>query len=342
MIAFVARRTGYALISIVGASILAFVLLRVAPGNPARTVLGPFATPEQLAGFNTQNALDQPLPVQYWRFVSSFLTGDWGYSYGSGTTVRELLGARVGASLELGFVAFIVGAGAAVQCALLVGDRRHPRLDRVLRGLSFGGLGVPQFWLGLIALLLLSEHAGLFPAPEGQLSPDTAPFAHPTGLLLLDSLLAGRLDAFADVAWHLVLPACVLALGVWSYLFNVLRANLLEQSGEPYLVVVKAKGVPRRRAFTRHALPNAILPTLTASGLVLGQLLAGSVLVEAIFDWPGIGGLIVRAIGDKDFAVVQVFIVLSATVYVVVNLTIEILYGVIDPRIRANQTPERT
>lgn len=335
MIAFIARRLSLALISIIGASVIAFVILRVAPGDPARLVLGQFATPAQLAEFRRANGLDLNLATQYWRFISHFVAGNWGFSYGSGVPVRHLLLSRLPATVELALAAFAWAAAAAVLLALACTYRSRPRLERSVNAVAFVGLAAPPFWLALLALLGLSLKLGLFPGPDGQINPNLAAFPHPTGFLLIDSLLAGRLDAFASAVSHLILPAFVLGLGVWAYLYRLLRANLLEVANEPFLMVVESKGIRRWTAFRRHALPNAGLPTLTAAGLVLAWLLGGSVLVEAVFDWPGVGTRVVEAVGQKDYAVVQAFIMLSAATYVAVNFLVDLLYGVVDPRIRS-------
>jgi ABC-type dipeptide/oligopeptide/nickel transport system permease component len=335
--AYVIRRLGLAFLSVVGASVLAFIFMRLAPGDPARATLGELATEAAVAQWRVDNGLDHGPVQQYWEFVANFVSGDWGTSFGQQAPVTELFAQRWGPTVELGVVAFVIAVVLALLIALLSTYRRRPLVDRVLSGVTFIALGTPQFWLGLVLLLLLSEQLQLLPGPSGQIDADLAPFPERTGLLLIDSLLAGRLDAFASVVAHIALPAFCLGFSVCGYLIRLLRANLLEISQEPFLMVVESKGISRWSAFARHALPNAALPTLTASGLLLGHLLTGSLLVEAVFDWPGLGGLVADAIGRKDFTVVQVFILISATGYVLVNLVVDLLYGVIDPRARVQQ-----
>lgn len=337
MIRFVSTRLGLALVSIVGASILAYILLRLAPGDPARQALGEFATDADLAEFRHKYGLDRSIPGQYWHFITDFVRGDWGFSFGNGSPVRELFEQRWAPTAELGLSAFVIAVVLALVSALLSTYRQRPWLDRFLSGVSFVALGTPQFWLGLILLLIFSRALGIAPGPSGQLAADIPPFSTPTGFLLIDSLLAGRLDAFGSVVGHLVLPAFCLGFATYAYLVRLLRANLLEISEEPFLTVVESKGVSRWSAFVRHALPNAALPTLTASGLLLGHLLTGSLLVEAVFAWPGLGQLVVDAISRKDFSIVQVFVLISAAGYVVVNLVVDLLYGVIDPRVRSHR-----
>lgn len=334
MIRIGAGRLGGAITAIFGSSILAFLILRVVPGNPARLVVGPLATPQALKAQEHEMGIGDPLPVQYWRFVKGFFTGDWGFAYSAGQTVRTEIGDRLPASLELGLFAFLFAFLLAILLALLATYRRRPVVDSVVRTLSFVGLGTPPFWFGLIALLLLSQHWGIFPGPDGRLAANVSAPPSVTGFYTVDALIAGQWSTFGDAFAHLVLPAITLGLAPFAFLVRLLRANLLDISREHFIVVVRSKGIGRWGAFARHGLPNASLPTLTASGLLLAQLLSGSVLVENVFNWPGVGQLIVQSIQRQDFAVVQTFVLLSAFAYVAINLLVDVLYGVLDPRVR--------
>jgi len=330
---FLLVRLGGALLSIVAASMLAFVLMRLVPGDPARQVLGQFATPDQLAAFRADNGLDGSIVEQYGRFVGNFVQGDWGTSFASGAPVRQLIGQRLPATIELVLVAFAGAVASALALALVSTYRPRAWLDRLVSGIAFVGMGTPPFWLGLLCLAVFFQQTHLLPGPDGRISPDLAPFPDRTGFMTLDALLAGRLDAFGSAVSHLLLPAFVLGFAMFAFLVRVLRASLLEVADEPFIAAAQCKGLSRWQAFTRHALPNAALPALTASGLVLGQLLTGSVLVEAVFDWPGIGGLVVHGIANKDYTVVQIFVLLSAVLYVSVNLLVDLLAAALDPRI---------
>lgn len=334
MLRVVTSRLASAFVAVIGASLISFALLRLAAGNPARLVLGPFATPQQLNAFGRQLGLDQPLWVQYWRYLSAFVRGDWGYSFGNGQDVTTLMGNRLPASLELGLFAFVLALVLAVALALLATYRRRPIADGTVRALSWLGLGMPPFWLGLLLLLLFFQVLGWLPGPEGRLGVGTVPPPAVTHFYTVDALLAGQWSTFWDAYKHLLLPAVALGFAPFAFLVRLLRVNLLEVRQEPFLVVVRSKGIGRFETFARHALPNAFLPTLTAAGLILAQLVAGSLLVEKVFDWPGVGDLVVNAILRRDYAVVQTFILLSATVYVIVNAAVDVLYGVIDPRVR--------
>jgi ABC-type dipeptide/oligopeptide/nickel transport system permease component len=329
-----ANKLSGALAAIFGASIVAFLFMRVFPGNPARLIVGPLASQQAIAEQEKAMGLDRPLWDQYWRYIKGFFSGDWGFAYSAGQTVEHEIVARLPASSELGLYAFLFAFLFAVLLALVATYRHRPIVDGAIRAVSFFGLGTPPFWFGLIALLLFSQVWGIFPGPDGRLGPNTTPPPSVTHFYTIDALVAGQWGTAWDALHHLMLPAITLGLAPFGYLVRLLRANLLDISREHFIVVVRSKGLDRWSAFSRHALPNAFLPTLTASGLLLAQLLAGSVLVEKVFNWPGIGALVVDSILRQDFAVVQTFVMLSAVAYVIVNLAVDVLYGVIDPRVR--------
>jgi peptide/nickel transport system permease protein len=323
-----------AVLAIFGASLLAFLFMRVLPGNPARLIVGPLATPQAIAEQEKAMGLDQPLYVQYWRYIKGFFSGDWGFAFSTGEPVKHELFTRLPASIELGFYAFLFAFVFAIVFALVATYRRRPWVDGSVRAASFFGLGMPPFWFGLIVLLLFSQVWHIFPGPDGRLSVNASPPPHVTGFYTVDSLVAGQWGTEWDAIRHLVLPALTLGLASFAFLVRLLRANLLDTSRESYLVVARSKGLGRWTAFQRHALPNAFLPTLTAAGLIFAQLIAGSVLVEKVFNWPGVGGFIADSILTQDYAVVQTFVLLSAILYVVMNLGVDLLYGVVDPRVR--------
>ncbi len=320
--------------TIIGASILSFLLLRVLPGDPVRLIAGPLASDAAIEGVRRQLGLDQPLIDQYVNYISDFFRGDWGFSFSSGLPVTDVFASRIPATVELALYAFLFVIVAALSLSLLATYRRGLMMDRVLRTISSFGLGTPPFWLAMVALIIFFEQLNLLPGPSGRLGFATTPPPEVTGLYTLDALIAGQMGVFWEAVRHLILPAVSLGFVPFAFLTRLLRANLLDQSREPFIVVVRSKGVSRWKAHVRHTLPNAFLPTLTASGLVLAELLTGSVLVEKIFNWPGIGAMVVDSILRQDFAVVQAFILLSALLYVTVNLIVDLLYHVIDPRTR--------
>jgi peptide/nickel transport system permease protein len=330
----VIRRFLSSFTAVAGASILGFVILRVFPSNPARAIVGPLAPQEAVQAQFERMGLDQPIYTQYWRYISQFVTGDWGYSYSAGQSVHEQMSARFAASFELAIYAFILALVFAIVFALIATYRYRPVVDGSIRAVAFFGMGTPPFWFGLILLLIFFSSFGLVPGPDGRLGGNIQAPSDITGLYAVDALLTGNFSVFWDAFKHLILPTVTLAFAPFSYLVRLLRANLLDVSREPFIAVARSKGLSRWAAFSRHALPNAFVPTLTASGIIFAQLLGGSVLVESLFNWPGIGALVAQSILVQDYAVVQGFLLLSAVAYVLVNLTVDILCGVIDPRVR--------
>lgn len=330
----IAYRVLGSIAAILGASLLAFLIMRVLPGDPARLILGPLASPKAVAQVHHELGLDEPVFAQYFHYITDFFKGDWGYSYALGASVKSLFVERFPATIELALFSFVFTMLAAVVLALLSTYRHRPVADTVVRGASYLGFGTPPFFLGILLLIFFFKTLHWLPGPEGRLEVGATPPPSVTGLYPIDALLAGELDTFWDSVTHLILPAIALGVASFSFVVRLLRANLLEVSREPFLTVARGKGLPRWTAFRRHALPNAFLPTLTTAGLVLGEFLAGSVLVERVFDWPGIGSLVYEAIVKQDFVIVQTFVLLSAVIFVLVNLLVDLLYAVIDPRVR--------
>ena len=334
MLNIVSGRIGSSLAAVFGASIVSFLLLRVLPGDPVRLIVGLLSTEEAEEAVRERLGLNLPMWEQYWRFITDFFTGDWGFSYSAGQPVMEQMASRLPASLELGFYAFLLAFLGAIVLGLYSTYRPQRVVDGAVRGLSIFGLGMPPFWLGLILLIVFFEALDWLPGPGGRLEITTLSPPVVTGFYTFDALIAGQFAVFWEAARHLILPAISLGLAPFGFLVRLLRANLLDTMREPFIVVVRSKGVGLWLTHWRHALPNAFLPTLTASGLLFAQLLGGSVLVEKVFDWPGVGALVVDSILRQDYSVVQAFIMISAVIYVSVNFIVDILYGVVDPRVR--------
>lgn len=334
MLELIVSRLATSALALLAAAGVAFVALRVAPGDPARLTLGAFASDEALAALRVEMGLDRALPVQFWIYLRDFFSGAWGRSYSLGQPVSELLAARFPATLELGLFAFALAFVSALALALWSTHRQTRVAQGVPRTLALLALGVPQFWFGLMSLMIGYELLGLFPGPVGRLPPGMPAPAGPTGMHTLDALLAGDPATFAAALHHLFLPAVALGLLPFGFLYRLLRANLADMAGAPYALVARAHGQTRLRVLLGTLLPNAIIPTLTASGLIFAQLLAGSVLVERVFNWPGAGALVTQGVLTQDYSVVQTFILLSATLYIVTNLIVDILAALIDPRLK--------
>lgn len=332
MLSFAANRFARAVITLFGASVLAFLVLRAMPSDPVRLIVGPFANEETIASMTAELGLDQPLYLQYVNYVVDFVRGDWGFSFSVGQPVLEHFAERLPASIELAAYAFLIAFVGAIVLAVLASYSRSRIADVSTRSFALLCVGVPPFWLSLVLLIVFFEHLGWLPGPTGR---GPAPAHAFTGLYTIDALIGGQWSVFWADLRALTLPAIALALGPMGFLIRLLRANLLDVEAEPFVTVLSAKGVPPLSVHVRHILPNAFLPTLTAAGLILAQLLGGSVLVERVFAWPGIGGYVIDGILRQDYSAVQAFILFSAFAYIVVNLIVDLLYGWVDPRIRA-------
>lgn len=314
-------------------SIISFAVLRLLPGDPARLIVGPLAGQAALDAVREQLGLNDPVIVQYLDYVGGFLTGNWGYSYSNGADVTAVLAARLPATIELALYAFLFALVVAIVVATIASYRRGI-VGALAKFFSLIGLGTPPFWLALVLLLVFSVNLKVLPGPSGRLTSFLQPPPTITGLYTVDALLTGNVVAFSDALAHLVLPAIALAVIPCAFLTRLLTANLEDAARGAFVTVVRSKGVSRWSTHTRHVLHNALLPTVSSSGVVLAALITGSVLVEEIFDWPGVGQVLVQGIQRQDFAVVQTFILLSAVIYVLVNLLVDVVVGFVDPRLR--------
>jgi peptide/nickel transport system permease protein len=279
--------------------------------------------------------LNKPLVVQYWDYISNFVQGNWGFSWTLGEPVRQQLLERLPASIELALAAFLFTAVLAVPIALAaVFAKRRRSFDGFAKGFSYVGLGTPPFLAGLFLLLAFSTWLHWLPGPTGQLNIGDQTPPPITHMVIPDALLEGRWSTAWDGTTHILLPMIALALVPLASLIRILRANLFEVSREPYIQLARSKGISRRKIASEHALPNAALPALTAGGLVLGHMIGSAILIETVFQWPGVGALTVESALHKDLAMPEAFVLLCAIFYVVLNLVIDVLYGVIDPRVR--------
>lgn len=331
-------RLGGALITLFIASIAVFIILRLLPADPARLILGPLASAAAIQHERIALGLNQPIYVQYLQYLAGFVRGNWGFDYANGTPVLQEVITRLPASLELGCYAMLFAVLGAVVAAVAAVGARSRVVDSICRGIAFIGLGSPPFWIGLMALVLFAEYLHWLPGPVGRLSVGIAPPPTITHFYTWDALLSGQWGTFVNALEHLLLPAFTLALAPFGYLFRLLRHSLLEVSDEDFLLVCQGKGLTRWQALMRHGVPNALLPALTALGLLVAQLVAGSVLVEAVFNWPGVGQLVVNSVLAREYGVVEAFVILSAFAFIVVNLIVDALYVVIDPRLRRPST----
>ena len=317
-----------------GVTVITFALTYILPGNPALVKAGPLATPQHLAEMERRMGLDQPVVVQYWRYVSGVLRGDLGESATTGRPVLQDLLQRVPATLELTLASLFVAIAAGIPLGVVAAVKRDGWVDHVSRILGVGGVAMPTFWTGLLALYVFFYALGVAPPPLGRLSSGiTAPRAI-TGLYTLDALLTGNGRALASALHQLVLPALTLGFSVMAPVTRMVRATMLEVLESDYIRAAWAAGVPRRTIVYGDALRNCMIPVITLLGVVFGFLMAGNVVVEMVFAWPGIGNYAVTSLMSKDAGPIQSFVLFVAVVYVVVNLAVDLAYGLVDPRIR--------
>jgi peptide/nickel transport system permease protein len=295
---------------------------------------GPLATPQHIAEMERRMGLDQPMAVQYWRYLHGLFRGDLGESHITGRPVLEDLVQRVPATLELTLAALLVALAAGIPLGVVAAVRRDGWLDHVSRLLGVGGVAMPTFWTGLLALYVFFYALGVAPPPLGRLGTDITPPPRVTGLLTVDALAAADWRALGSALHQLVLPALVLGFSVMAPLTRMVRATMLEVLESDYIKAAWAAGLPRRTVVYGDALRNCMIPVITLIGVVFGFLMAGNVVVESVFAWPGIGNYAVAAMMSKDSGPIQSFVLFVGVVYVFVNLAVDLVYGLVDPRIR--------
>lgn len=334
MLGYVATRLLLVVPTLFGVTVVTFVLTYILPGNPALVKAGPLATPAHIAEMERRMGLDQPMVVQYWRYLRGVLRGDLGESHATGRPVLEDLLQRVPATLELTLAALIVALCAGIPLGVVAAVRRDGWLDHVSRFAGVAGVAMPTFWTGLLALYVFFYALGVAPPPLGRLGTGITPPPRVTGLFTLDSLLTLNGRALVSSLHQLVLPALVLGFSVMAPLTRMVRATMLEVLESDYVKAAWAAGLPRRTVVYGDALRNCMVPVITLIGVVFGFLMAGNVVVESVFAWPGIGNYAVTAMMSKDSGPIQSFVLFVGVVYVFVNLAVDLVYGVVDPRIR--------
>jgi peptide/nickel transport system permease protein len=332
IVQLVIRRLAFLILVLLGLSLITFFLSHVVPADPARLYAGPRASAAAVAQIRHQLGLDQPLPVQYLTYLGDLVQGNFGYSLTSHRGVASDLHDYLPATIELTHAAVIFILVVGIPLGVLSGIRPGSLLDHLGRAISITGVSLPAFWLGLMAQLFLFDQLGWFPW-GGRLSPNTTPPPHITGLYTIDSLLSLQFGTFLQSLWYLMLPAAVLGYGSLAVLTRMVRASMLEAMAQDYVRTARAKGLRRHAVVIRHALRNALLPATTVMGLQIGTLLGGALLVEDVFAWPGIGSYATNATLDLDYNAIMGITLVAALIYVLVNLAIDILYMVLDPRV---------
>jgi peptide/nickel transport system permease protein len=317
---------------LLGVSIVVFFMVRAIPGDPAQLLLGQQATQAQVEQVRANMGLDKPGIVQYGIFLADALRGDLGDSIVTGRPVTTELLARVPATLELTLFAMLVAVLVGVPVGVISAVKQYSWLDKFTSVLALTGISMPIFWLAMILIVIFFVNLGWLPFP-GRLSTGYA-VTSITGLVLVDSLLTLNFPAFWDGLKHLIMPAIALGTIPMAVVMRMTRSSMLEVMGEDYVRTARAKGVVPWRVIFKHALRNAMLPTVTVIGLQVGLLMGGAVITETIFSWPGVGQIAYESVNRRDYAMIQGVVLYGATLFVLVNLLVDILYAVLDPRVR--------
>jgi peptide/nickel transport system permease protein len=317
---------------LLGVSVLVFSFIHLIPGDPALTMLGERATPEKVAEVRARLGLDRPIWQQYILYIGKALQGDLGVSIVRGDPVASDLLRRFPATVELAMAAIVVAIAVGIPIGVASAVWRNSLLDSLARLGALTGVSMPIFWLGLVLAWFFGVQLGVLPTGF-RLASGTA-FVPWTNFVILDAALQRDWSTLADAVRHLILPALALATIPLAVIARMTRASMLEVLSREYIRTAEAKGLSRRAVILRHALRNALLPVLTVIGLQVGRLLAGAILTETIFSWPGIGLWVYESIESRDYAIVQGVSLFIAVIVVGVNLLTDVLYAAVDPRIK--------
>jgi ABC-type dipeptide/oligopeptide/nickel transport system permease component len=328
---YVLRRLIVLPLLIVGTSIIVFTLTRVG-GSPIAIYLSHEMTDQEVAEIRERFGLDEPLPMQYLYWAGGVVRGDLGWSGVSSAPVTQVFPDKLAATMELAVAAAVVAVALGISLGTFAGARRDRLPDHLARLFSISGASMPVFWFAI--LLLIVFWVGLGWAPIGRSDPQLfARIPHPTGLYTVDALLAADLAAFRDALWHLVLPAIALGYGTTALIARMMRSSLVEELNEDYVDAARAKGLPERIVLRRHARRNALIPTVTVVGLSFGFLLQGTVVVEIIFRWPGLGRWMADAVLRGDQATILAYVLFTSVLFLVLNLVVDVLYAYLDRRV---------
>ncbi|CAM3767902.1 dipeptide ABC transporter permease DppB [Xenorhabdus thuongxuanensis] len=336
MLQFILRRLGLVIPTFIGITLLTFAFVHMIPGDPVLIIAGERGiSAERHAQLLTEMGLDKPLWEQYFHYINGVLHGDLGISLKSRIPVWDEFVPRFKATLELGICAMLFAISVGIPVGVLAAVKRGSVFDHTAIGLSLTGYSMPIFWWGIMLIMLVSVHWNLTPVSgrigDSVFIDDSNPL---TGFMLIDTLIWGEKGDFIDAVMHMILPAIVLGTIPLAVIVRMTRSSMLEVLGEDYIRTARAKGLSRIRVIIVHALRNALLPVVTVIGLQVGIMLAGAILTETIFSWPGLGRWLIDALQRRDYPVVQGGVLLVATMIILVNLVVDLLYGIVNPRIR--------
>jgi peptide/nickel transport system permease protein len=328
----IVRRLLFLILVLFGLSVITFTLSHVIPSDPARMMAGPRANQTTINKIREQYGLNDPVVTQYFHYVVGVAHLDFGTSFSSRKPVRSDLGRYLPATIELGFYAFLLSTIIGIPLGVISAVKRNSLIDHIARFISISGLALPVFWLALMVQFLFFGKLGWL--PDGQRLPTGVdPPKQITTLYTIDALLTGNWHVLRLAVVHLIMPVTVLAYGSLAVVTRMVRGGMLEVLNQDYVRTARAKGLDQRLVIVRHALKNALLPTVTSIGLQVGLLLSGAFLVEIVFSWPGIGRYSVQAIQQTDYNAIMATTLVIALIFVLMNLVVDILYLFLDPRI---------
>ncbi|MBA2876530.1 ABC transporter permease [Thermaerobacillus caldiproteolyticus] len=334
MFSYTLRRVFMVIPVLLGMSLVVFFMIRAIPGNPAQVILGQKATKEAVEALTHKLGLDQPWYIQYIKYLGGLLKGDLGESIRTGTAVSQEIWPYLAATLELSLAAMVIAVVIGVNAGIISAWFQNSWFDYIAMILALIGVSMPIFWLGLMEQWAFAIQLDWLPTSgrEDVRNP-IEPITH---LYLVDTLLQGNTEQFMQVLQHLILPSVALATIPMAIIARITRSSMLEVMKSDYIRTARAKGLSMFWVVYKHSLKNAIIPVLTVIGLQTGLLLGGAILTETIFSWPGIGRYIYEAIGYRDYPVIQSGILIVATIFIFINLIVDLLYAAIDPRIKYN------
>lgn len=334
---FIGKRLIYLLIMLFGVATLVFILTKLIPGDPVTANLSQRALndPQIIAAYKAKHGLDQPIIVQYFKYLGNLLQFDLGTSIRTNNPVLSELARCYPATIELALFSIILATVFGILFGIISAVKPNSIIDQIVRAISVTGVSIPSFWFALLVLFFFYYKFKIFPGPGRLSNTFTAPTTV-TGFYVLDSLIEGSLPKAWDAFKHLILPGSVLAAFTMGLITRTTRSNLLDVLSTDYIRTAKAKGLSKAALIFKHALGNALIPVLTVIGLGLGNLLGGMVLVETIFNWPGVGQFAYASVMSADYPSIIGVAILIALNYMIINTVVDILYGVIDPRVRCN------